>query len=327
MTKDQPALFELPAPRIEPAPVRPEAVQLAAALPKDVSMGAMTWSYKGWQGSVYAKAHSDQELARYGLTAYVQHPLLRLAELDRTYYEPLTAEVFETYARQVPETFRFLVKAQEVCTIERYPLHARYGEKRGQDNPLFLDAEYTTRFVVEPALAGLGSRLLTLLFQFPPRDVTEPRVFAARLQAFLRRLPKTCQYAVELRNPELLTPEYGAALAETGAIHCYNAWTAMPSVLQQARMTPREARRPLLMRWLLRPGERFEEARQRYEPFDKLVAEDQTTRGQVATLVAKAHAHGVPAFVFVDNKAEGHAPASITLLGQEIVEQLRAFSP
>jgi uncharacterized protein YecE (DUF72 family) len=325
MTKSQPALFDLPPRRIEAAPARPELVQLAAALPADLSMGAMTWSYKGWQNSVYAKAHSDQELARYGLTAYVQHPLLRLAEIDRTYYEPLTADVFSNYAQQVPETFRFLVKAHEVCTIERYPLHARYGEKRGQDNPLFLDAEYTERYVVEPAVAGLGSRLLTLLFQFPPREVSEPRVFAARLHTFLRRLPKTCRYAVELRNAELLTPEYGAALADTGTIHCYNAWTAMPSVLQQARSTPREARRPLLIRWLLRPGERFEEAKKRYEPFDRLVAEDQNTRGEVATLVTKAQAHNVPAFVFVDNKAEGNAPTSLTLLAQEIREQLQTL--
>lgn len=317
----QNALFELPPPRIEPAPASARHLQLAAALPSTIRLGAMTWSYRAWAGSVYARKHTDAELARHGLTAYVQHPLLGLAELDRTYYEPLSADVYRTYAAQVPDGFRFLVKAHELCTVRRFPLHARYGDKRGLDNPLFFDAAYATRSVVEPAVAGLGAHLLALLWQFPPQDVTDPLGFARDLRAFLKRLPKTCLHAVELRNPELLTPAYGAALAETGAIHCHNAWTAMPSVLDQARSTPKEARRPLLIRWLLRPGERFEEARIRYEPFDRIVAEDLTRRAEIASLVKKAHAHDVPAYVLVDNKAEGHAPESIARLVSAISER------
>jgi len=320
----QHSLFELPAQRIAAVPARHELEQLRDALADRIRLGAMTWSYRGWVGSVYARDASEQALARYGLTAYAQHPLLSLAEIDRTYYEPLSADVFQQYADQVPEHFQFLVKAHELCTIQRFPRHARYGQQRGLVNELFLDVDYAIKRVIEPALAGLGGRLLTVLWQFSPQDASDPRGFAERLGEFLLRLPKTCRYAVELRNPELLTREYGAALHASGATHCHNAWTAMPSVLEQARATPVSARHPLLIRWLLRPGERFEQARTRYLPFDRIVAEDLQTRHDVVTLVTKAHAHGVPAYVLVDNKAEGSAPESIIRLSQAIRMRLES---
>jgi uncharacterized protein YecE (DUF72 family) len=208
--------------------------------------------------------------------------------------------------------------------VHKFPQHARDGQQRGRVNDLFLDVDYAVSRVIDPALQGLGERLLTVLWQFSPQDSSDPSGFAARLGEFLLRLPKTCRYAVELRNRELLTPEYAAALSASGAIHCHNAWTAMPGLLEQARATPVSARHPLLIRWLLRPGERFEQARTRYLPFDRIVAEDLQTRADVVTLATKAHAHGVPAYVLVDNKAEGCAPESIIRLAQAIRMRLES---
>jgi uncharacterized protein YecE (DUF72 family) len=316
---EQPALFELPARSIEPVPPTPEQLQLAAALPATLHMGAMTWSYPGWHGVVYNRAHSDKELAALGLTAYAKQPLLRVAEVDRSYYEPLPAAVFRDYASQVPDDFRFVVKAHEDCTAPRYPQHARYGKKRGELNERYLDPEYAARAVVEP-LEGLGDKLHSLLFQFSPIfPAPEPRQFAERLHNFLRKLPRGPVYAVELRTPDLLTREYAHALTDSGAIHCHSAWTFMPSVLEQARALPPATRKPLLVRWLLRRGERYEHANARFEPFSKLVEEDPTTRTEVATLVSKALAHNVPVCALIDNKAEGCAPRSIELLAKSLV--------
>jgi uncharacterized protein YecE (DUF72 family) len=247
--------------------------------------------------------------------------LLRAAEIDRSYYEPLSAHAYQHYAEQVPSEFRFLVKAHEDCSVARYPLHARYGKKRGLDNPLFLDARYAEH-VVRAIQEGLGDKLGGVLFQFPPQDVREPRRFAERLHAFLCQLPADIRYVIELRNDELLTPAYGAALADTGAVHCHNAWTAMPSVNEQARRLPKETRRPLVVRWLLRPQESFADARASYSPFDRLVAEDPVRREEIARLVARAHLHEVPVLLLVDNKAEGCAPLSLELLAAAIVEEL-----
>jgi len=321
---EQGTLFELPALKVEPAAFDAEKFALANALPRDVQLGGMTWAYAGWAGKVYALGTREKQMVSHGLAAYAQHPLMRCVELDRTYYEPLPVIDLMAMAEQVPSDFRFVVKAHEDCVVRRYPLHARYGAKRGLDNPLFLDPAYATSVVVEPLIEGFGDKLGAVLFQFPPQDISEPARFAERLHAFLSRLPKGVHYTIELRNPELLTRAYGQALEASGALHCASAWTTMPSVLAQARVVPPRARNPLFVRWLLRPGERYEEAQARFLPFSRLVEEDIVTRTSIATLVAKAHAHGVPATVLVDNKAEGCAPDSIALLARAIVDSITA---
>jgi hypothetical protein len=122
-----------------------------------------------------------------------------------------------------------------------------------------------------------------------------------------------------VRNPELLTPAYARALVAGGALHAHNAWGAMPSVLAQARSIPPPARKPLIVRWLMRRGDEYEAARSRFLPFNRLVEPDLPTRVDIATLVSKALAHDVPAFVLINNKAEGCAPASIVELGRAIL--------
>jgi uncharacterized protein YecE (DUF72 family) len=320
-SESQGTLFELPPPSIEAVEPSRAHVETAGFLPHGIHIGAMTWSYPGWRGIVYAQDASEKQLANYGLTAYSRLPLLRAAEIDRSYYEPLPAQAYRRYAEQVPADFRFLVKAHEDISVARYPLHARYGKKRGLDNPLFLDARYAEH-VVRAIEEGLREKLGGVLFQFPPQEVSEPPRFAERLHGFLRALPGGIPYVVELRTRELLTPAYGAALADTGAVHCHNAWTYMPSVSDQARRLPKATRRPLVVRWLLRPQETFTDASARYKPFDRLVSEDLERREEIAHLVARAHRHGVPVLLLVDNKAEGCAPLSVELLAAAIVEEL-----
>jgi hypothetical protein len=72
------------------------------------------------------------------------------------------------------------------------------------------------------------------------------------------------------------------------------------------------------VRWLFPRGDSYEDAGARYEPFSRLVDEDAPTRAAVADLVVRALAHDVPAFVTVDNKAEGSSPESIARLAREI---------
>jgi uncharacterized protein YecE (DUF72 family) len=311
-------LFDLPPPELAAVTHAPELHALAARLPPALRLGGMSWSYRGWVGHVYGLDASDKRLAAHGLTAYGKHPLLRMVEIDRSYYEPLSASVLRGFADQVPDDFRFWVKAHEDTVVARFPEHARYGMRRGANNPRFLDATYARDAVIAPLVEGLGTKLGGLLFQFPPQDASDPRGFATRLGGFLRALPVGVPYAIELRNPELLTRAYGEALANAGAIHCHNLWTTMPGVHAQARVIPPPARRPLLIRWLLRSGHRYEDASASYAPFHRLVEEDPATRTSVAQLAVRALQHDVPVQILVDNKAEGCAPESILRLAQAI---------
>jgi uncharacterized protein YecE (DUF72 family) len=324
---EQPLLFELPPRVVEAAPLSNEQRALAERLPSTLRMGTMSWSFPGWRGLIYAEGADPKLFADAGLTAYTRHPLLRTVEIDRSFYEPLPARYFEHVARQAPADFRFVVKAHEDCTLSQFPRHARYGKKQGESNARFLDASYATDAVVGPVVEGLGEQLAILLFQFSPQDAREPRAFADRLQAFLERLPRGVPYAVELRNPELLTKHYAHALEVSGAVHAHNVWGNMPSVLAQARLIPPAARRPLLVRWLMRKGDDYEGARSRFLPFSRLAEPDSTNREDIATLLGKALAHDVPGLVLVNNKAEGCAPLSIFELGRAIAPKLAALEP
>jgi uncharacterized protein YecE (DUF72 family) len=317
----QATLFELPERAIEAAPPSAEHGGLAAALPDGVRLGTMSWSFPGWRGIVYGKDAPVGSLSELGLGAYGKHPLLGAVEIDRSYYDPLSATVLRAYAEQVPSSFRFLVKAHEACSVRRYPRHARYGTKRGTLNPHYLDPGYARDAVVGPVQSGLGEKLGALLFQFPPlAELEAPEAFADALGAFLGALHRGVTYAVELRTPALLSSRYGDALAAAGAVHCHNAWSGMPTILAQARQLPPASRHPLVVRWLLAPGEAYDDARDRFRPFDRIGSEDLAVRSMIARLVARAAARNVPALVLINNKAEGCAPESAFRLARAIVE-------
>ena len=321
---EQRDLFALPPPEVRPAEFSPELRATAAALPAGVRLGTMSWNYPGWRRLVYAADAPLKALSPLGLTAYARHPLARAVEIDRTYYEPLAADQLRAYAEQVPDDFRFVVKAHDACVLARYPDHARHGMKRGGVNERFLDAAYAADAVVGPIVEGLGGKLGAVLFQFPPQDVGRGDGFAARLGDFLARLPKGPTYAVELRNAELVSAAYGDALAAAGAVHVHNVWSSMPLIADQARRLPPATRRPLVVRWLFPRGDSYEEAGARYEPFSRLVDEDIGSRSAIAELVTRALAHDVPAIVTVDNKAVGCAPESLARLARAIVARRAA---
>lgn len=323
--QDQLALFDLgPQPEPEPAGVgaarQPEEVEtLGRELPKDVHLGGSTWSFPGWAGLVYDRSYSPSRLAHEGLAAYARHPLLRAVGVDRTHYAPVEAVELAAYREVVHEGFRFLVKAHEACTLARFPDHARYGASRGMENPLFLDPGYAADQVVAPFMEGMGAEAGAILFQFAPQDLGTPARFAKRLQAFLAALPRGPVYAVELRNRELLTADYGGALAAVSACHCHNVHPRMPDIRAQARLVGSERGPVTIIRWLLGPGMTYEEAGRRYAPFNRMAAPDRTHRRAVADLANEAVAAGRRFLCTINNNAEGCAPLSAVELAREIV--------
>lgn len=316
---------------IQPAQVSAELAALAARLPRQLYLGTSSWSYPGWHGLVYDGQYSESLLARKGLTAYGRHPLLRAAGIDRGFYGPIPLADYLSYASQVPEDFRFLIKGPaSVCD----------GWVRGSDgtgrlpNAAFLDPDIAVRDFIVPATGGLGRRCGPLLFQLSPLGsmASDAEAFHARLGAFLQALPPldpsltpfAC-YAVEMRDPSLLTPRYIKLLRAHGVRFCLSARDRLPPVSRQAgaqALMDAEAPGPLVLRWMLYQGRSYEIAEAAYAPFDKLVDEDAPTREAIADLVVRTLAADQPAYVIVSNKAEGSAPLTCLKLAQAIAERL-----
>jgi len=322
---DQIGLFGAPPPAVRAASPSAQATALGAALPSTIRFGTSSWSFPGWRGLVWADDHPGATLAREGLPAYSQHPLLRAVGVDRSHYGPISQSEFARWADSVPDDFRFLVKAHEFCSLLRFPGHARYGARAGQDNALFLDPGYAIDAVIEPTVRGLGDKLGSLCFQFAPQSfggVGGPLGFADRLHAFLDQLPPRVPLSVEVRNPELITPAYADALADVGVAHCHNLMERMPSVQAQARLTEAAAGDVFVARWMLVRGMDYGTAKAAFAPFDRLQSEDEPNRLSLAGAVANAHRAGREVLITVNNKAEGCAPESIRALAAAILREL-----
>jgi uncharacterized protein YecE (DUF72 family) len=305
-----------------PASVPAELAELAAALPAGVRLGASSWSFPGWAGLVWAEEASKAVLSRDGLTAYARHPLLGTVGVDSGFYAPLDADKLARWAGQVPKGFRFLVKAPAAVT--QRSTRGRDGQWR--PNPSFLDPVTALEQAVTPFQDGLGERGGVLLFQFPPQGRRiDPRRFAEDLYRFLRRLPAGPTYAVELRDPHLLTPDHAAALHHGGAVPSLAAHPRLPELPAQRDLFDAqpgygpEGKGPLVLRWLLRRNRAYEEARDRYSPFDRLAEPDPVTRAAVVQLIDDALSRGRVVFVIINNKAEGSSPLSVIELARDVV--------
>lgn len=326
------AVTKTPSPRrgaVLPAPADTALLRLAAALPAGLHLGTSSWSFPGWRGIVWDDDYAETKLARQGLGAYANHPLLRCVGIDRSFYAPLALADYQRYASQVPAHFRFVVKAPSlVCD-------ATVRNDKGQGvsaNPCFLDATLAVDKFVTPCLLGLGDKAGALVFQFSPLPsewLGTGHRFAERLGEFLSALPPLPRspsgtgpcYAVEIRDATLLTPRLIKTLRQAGVRYCLGLHARMPNAARQAAalaLLDEQAAGPLVVRWSLNSAHRYEQAKAKYAPFDKLVDPDPDTRRVLATLAAHYARAGQPVYLVVNNKAEGSSPLSCLKLAEAV---------
>jgi uncharacterized protein YecE (DUF72 family) len=305
---EQGRLFDLEPVRPRPARV-PEALRaLAAALPPAVTLGTSSWTFPGWAGLVWDGRPDERALIDEGLRAYAAHPLLGGVGVDRSFWQPLSTAQWASYAAQVPAGFRFVGKAWRELVDPR--ASAR-----------FLDPAELEDRVVGPAREALGSRLGAVLLQLPPLPAAAFAVEGgmARRIAGLAALAARAPLAIEVRSAGLLDRAWAEALDEAGVLHCVNVHPDAPPLRAQ-RALVEDRPGPLLVRWTLHAGMRYEAARARFAPFDRMRRPDPSTREAIAKLVTLDPAR--PAIVIVNNKAEGCAPASVEALAAAIVARV-----
>ena len=315
--KDQPDMFGGPpadAQVVRPVVPSSEILQVAKRLPKNLHLGTSSLSFPGWAGIVYAQQYRVSVLARHGLRAYAQHPLLNALNVDSTFYRPPSVELLTQQAAEVPENFRFVVKAYTGLTTA--PDTPRAQQRAIE--PVFLDPLFAEQAVIVPLVKALGAKLGAVLFQFSPlghRYTRDPETFVARLGEFLTALPRGPAYAVELRDPEILGGHYEGALAAGGAVHCSTVHSRMPPVDSQVL---EGGVGPMIIRWMLQPGDDYESAGARFAPFNRIMEPDKLSRSRIAGLVKRGLSAGRDVYVMAANNAEGSAPLTLYELAMAV---------
>ncbi len=155
--------------------------------------GTSGYSYDGWKGTFYPEKLPKREMLRF----YGEK--LGAVEINNTFYRLPRASVLESWSKQVPEAFRFVIKASRRIT------HFKRLKDAGEETSYLLRTTDT-----------LGDRLGLILFQLPPNL----RKNLPRLQTFLELLPEGTRAAFEFRHESWLDDKVLVALRARGLTLC-----------------------------------------------------------------------------------------------------------
>jgi uncharacterized protein YecE (DUF72 family) len=160
----------------------------------DLWVGTSGYSYKEWKGSFYPEDTPDKDM----LTTYARQ--LPAVEINNTFYRLPTPSLLKSWAKQVPKSFRFVLKASRRIThIKRLK-----------------ECEEETEYLFKTART-LGERLGAILFQLPPFLAKD----APRLRDFLRLIPKNAKAAFEFRHESWFERDVYDALKEKECALCF----------------------------------------------------------------------------------------------------------
>jgi uncharacterized protein YecE (DUF72 family) len=155
--------------------------------------GTSGYSYKEWLGSFYPDKLPAKEMLRY----YAGH--FPTVEINNTFYRMPAEAMLAGWAKEVPDSFTFTLKAPQRIT------HQKRLKEADEEVAVFLKRA-----------AVLGEKLGVILFQLPPflkKDLP-------RLKDFLATLPAERRCAFEFRHETWQDEEVYGALRERGAALC-----------------------------------------------------------------------------------------------------------
>jgi len=301
------------------------AERLRRLAAQGIYLGGSSWKYEGWLGQVYSRA-SYLSRGRFSQKLFASTCLREYAQTfptvcgDFAFYQFPTPEFWARLFALTPEGFRFAFKVPEQITCKIFPSHPRYGPQGGRENPEFLNAAMLKEMFLRP-LWPHRDRTALLIFEFgafSKRAIAEPAAFFDGLDQFFAALPPHFRYAVEVRNPELLQPDYFACLRARGVAHVYNSWTRMPELARQIEIPGSATAGFLVCRALLRRGRPYEEAVAKFAPYSEIRDPNPGARDSLRILIERAREQRHMAFLFVNNRLEGNSPLTIMAVTDEL---------
>jgi uncharacterized protein YecE (DUF72 family) len=163
------------------------------AAPVHLRIGCSGWQYKHWRGDFYP---ADLAQSRW-LEYYAER--FDTVEINNSFYRLPEAATFAAWRSRAPRGFLYAVKASRFLT------HMK--KLKDPDDPLRL---FFSR------ADNLGAALGPVLYQLPPRWPLN----LARLEAFLRALPRRRRHAIEFREPSWYADDVFDLLNRHGVALC-----------------------------------------------------------------------------------------------------------
>ncbi len=156
-------------------------------------VGTSGFSYKEWKGTFYPEKLAQKKMLSY----YAER--LSTVEINSTFYRMPKSSVLESWAAEVPEGFRFVLKASQRITH-----HKRLR-----------DVEETADYLFSTA-ATLAEHLGPILVQLPPNFKKD----LPRLEAFVDLIPPETQTAFEFRHESWFDEQVYSCLRKKSCVLC-----------------------------------------------------------------------------------------------------------
>jgi len=280
--------------------------QLFHLAARGLYLGTSSWKYRGWEGMIYKGGYdSEAQFQRASLREYTSY--FPCVGVDFTYFAWPIPDMMAYLVESTPENFRLCPKVTKRITLSSFPNLPAYGKWAGKKNPDFLNADLFASQFLGP-IGKLKGRLGAIVFEFSGPEEEE----LAALTEFFRVIPRDYPYAVEIRNPALVRPDFYRRLNEAKVSPAFSLWTRMPPIEEQLRAFREGGGAapgiPLVGLGLLSEGQAYEEAVRLFQPYREVRAVNEAGRAGLAQVGQAALAEGRKAYLLVNNRLEGSAP-------------------
>src|SRR5690349_7671858 len=165
-------------------------------------VGTSGYSYKEWKGSFYPEKIPAKDMLAY----YAAH--LHAVELNNTFYRMPQPGMIESWKTQVPENFRFSVKAPQVIT------HFRRLKDAGQQTRQMLNT-----------VSALEDHLGAVIFRLPE----EMKKDLPRLETFLKQVPADTPAVFDFRHPTWFDDDVVSLLRSQNRVFCISDIEDLPA--------------------------------------------------------------------------------------------------
>ena len=164
-------------------------------------VGTSGYSYKEWKGSFYPETLPAKDMLSY----YAER--FNAVELNNTFYRMPQPSMIENWKAQVPENFRFSVKATQSIT------HFRRLNNAGPQTQLMLKT-----------VAALEDRLGAVIFRLPENMKKDLK----RLELFLKELPADTPAVFDFRHPTWFDDDVVELLRSQQRVFCVSDIEDLP---------------------------------------------------------------------------------------------------
>jgi uncharacterized protein YecE (DUF72 family) len=253
----------------------------------EIHIGTSAFTAAGWETAFYPAGMKPADYLAYYATKF------GTVEVDSTFYRTPSVATVNGWARKVPDGFLLAAKVPQLIT----------------HNKVLKDCDADLKGYLEN-MDLMGNKLGPLLFQFGYFNKSafkSGQEFLARLEPFLKKLPKGYSFAVEIRNKQWLTAEFFDLL------RAHNVAFALIDQVWMPRATELfEKFDPITadFTYIRLLGDR-KGIEQKTRIWDKVIVDRSRELMSWVNVCQRTVRRGIPTYVYVNNHYAGFAPGTI----------------